>query len=177
MTRALRVRGTTHREMGFTLIELLVVISILGVLGAISVGALRAYQRSQEEGGSAHGVVTTLRNAAERAQSEGRTYCVSLNSATTYSIWRYSCQSGWTSNGNTAAQVATGTAVTGSTTTLGSASFAPGVNAGSCSASLGCVYFYPRGTASAGSVVVSRSGSSKTYTVKVEGLTGRVSLA
>ena len=36
------------------------------------------------------------------------------------------------------------------------------------------VYFYPKGSASGGNVVVVRSGSSKTYTVTVEGLTARV---
>ncbi len=37
------------------------------------------------------------------------------------------------------------------------------------------VYFYERGSASKGSVVVVRSGSSKQYTVNVAGLTARVS--
>ena len=38
------------------------------------------------------------------------------------------------------------------------------------------VTFFARGTATPGSVRVVRSGSSKVYTVSVEGLTGRVAL-
>ena len=36
--------------------------------------------------------------------------------------------------------------------------------------------FFARGTASPGSVRVTREGSSKVYIIQVEGLTGRVSL-
>jgi hypothetical protein len=39
------------------------------------------------------------------------------------------------------------------------------------------VTFTARGTSTDGSVTVTRTGSSKVYTLKVEGFTGRVSLA
>ena len=39
----------------------------------------------------------------------------------------------------------------------------------------GAAYFYARGSAAKGDLVVARNGEPKTYTVSVEGLTGRVS--
>jgi hypothetical protein len=44
-----------------------------------------------------------------------------------------------------------------------------------CPGSNSCAYFYPRGTALAGNLNVSRSG--KTYSIHVERLTSRVSMA
>jgi hypothetical protein len=58
---------------------------------------------------------------------------------------------------------------------LTNVSFAAGSGVGSCPAGSGrCVYFYPRGTASAGKLGVSQGGN--TFTVNVDGLTGRVYL-
>jgi type II secretory pathway pseudopilin PulG len=158
------------------LVELLVAMVIVGIVGTIAVWGLRTYQRQQQLTGTTNAVVSALRNTAERAQSEGRTYCVQFASGgTTWSVWRYSCQSGFTSNGNTASRVLSNQRVQGSDVVLSGASFAAGTNAGTCPpGSLACVYFYPRGTASAGQLLVSRGGAAST--VKVEGLTGRVYL-
>jgi type II secretion system protein H len=167
-------RPAVRGDGGFTLIEVIVVMALVGILSATAVWGLRAYQRSQDEQTTATQMVATLRNLAERAQSEGRTYCLSFDSTKTWSEWRYSCQSGWTSGSDTATRVSTGDHVQGANTSLTGISFAAGVSAGTCATT--CIYFYPRGTASAGSLTVRRSGSAKTYLVKVEGLTGRVYL-
>lgn len=169
-------RSAASADAGFTLIELLVTMALLGILSATAVWGLRAYQHSQDESGSAHAVLSGLRNVAERAQSEGRTYCVSFDTATSWSIWRYSCQAGWTSGANTATQVATNQHLQGNST-ITAISFAAGVSVGTCSAgSNRCAYFYPRGTASAGSLSIGRPGNPTVYTVHVEGLTGRAYL-
>jgi hypothetical protein len=64
--------------------------------------------------------------------------------------------------------------------TLSSFSFTPPAatipgQATSCPTANGCAYFYPRGTALGGGLQVTRTG--KTYTISVEGLTSRVSMA
>ena len=53
---------------GFTLIELLVVISIMGLLGTISVGGYRAMQRGMAERGVMESVNSFIRAAYQRAQ-------------------------------------------------------------------------------------------------------------
>lgn len=163
---------------GFTLMEMLTALLIFSILSVIAVWGLRAYQRVQEERGTATVLLSALRNAAEQAQSEGRTYCVSLDSSTSWSVWRYSCQSGFTANpGGASVRVLTNQRVQGSDVTLASISFAAGsANVGTCPAGSGkCVYFYPRGTASAGSLQVVRPGG-RTITINVDGMTGRVYL-
>lgn len=172
-------RAVRHREPdgGFTLVELLVAMIVFGVVASISVWGLRSFQRAQDESGTAHDVVAALRNVAERAQSEGRTYCVSFDTGTQWSVWRYSCESGWTNAGDTATRVLSGQHVQGDSAITVSVPFAASTHGDTCTAGAGrCAYFYPRGTASAGTLVVNRGSSGKTYTIKVEGLTGRVDM-
>ena len=170
-------------EGGFTLVDMLVAFVIIGLMGTIAIWGLRGYQHSQEMAGTSHSVVSALQSAGERAQSEGRTYCVQFDgSGTSWSVWRYSCQAGFTASpGGAAAQVLTNQRVQGSQVYLsvkaGDAFPSSGANAGTCpSGSLACVYFYPRGTASSGSLLVHRVGQTSTFEVHVEGLTGRVDL-
>lgn len=165
------------------MIELMVTILIFGLLSSIAMWAIRGYQRAQEFSGTAHTLVSSLRAVGERAQSEGRTYCVNIDaSGSSWSVWRYSCQSTFVSSpGGTAAQVLSNQRVEGSDVTLavksGAAFPSSGSNAGACpSGSVACVYFYPRGTASSGILLVQQAGQSNSFEVKVEGLTGRVDL-
>lgn len=55
-------------KKGFTLIELLAVISIMGVLGTISVGGYRQMQRGIEERGAIQNANQFIRSAYQRAQ-------------------------------------------------------------------------------------------------------------
>jgi prepilin-type N-terminal cleavage/methylation domain-containing protein len=159
-------------EQGFTLIEMIVTLAIAGILMAIGTWAMRSYLIANRESGTAQEVRSALRAGAEQSLSEGRTYCVYFTS-TTWTTYRSDC--------TVAANKVDGPHnVEDSSITLASIAFPaplPPVvgQTTACPTANRCAYFYPRGTALAGSLRITRPG--KSYTVNVEGLTGRVSLA
>jgi Tfp pilus assembly protein FimT len=149
------------------MVELMVTLAIAGLLMAAATLGMRTYLKATRESGTATDIRSALRNASERSIADGVTYCVKFTS-TTWTTYIHDC--------TVAADAVDGpTKVEESSVTL-SASFSvvsePGY-VSACPAGAGCAYFYPRGIATGGTVTVSRPG--KTYTVKVEGLTGRVS--
>jgi prepilin-type N-terminal cleavage/methylation domain-containing protein len=159
-----------RRDDGFTMLELLVTMLLGSILMATAVWGIHRYMVVERHSGTASDVRSTLRNAGERALSEGRAYCVYFTS-TTYTLYRYDC--------TVAADKVRGPMkAQDPTITFTSVSFpAPAVvnpsQTSACPAAGACAYFYPRGTALAGSLAVSRPG--KAYTITVEGLTARVS--
>ena len=166
--------GNPHRarDAGTTLLELVVTMSIASVLMSLGLYSARSYLIAHRESGTATDIRSALRNAGEQSLSEGRTYCVYFTS-TTWAVYKANC----TISGK---KVTGPNAVQDPSITLSSVSFpAPASplpnQTTACPAAGRCAYFYPRGTALAGSLVVSRPG--KTYQIDVEGLTGRVSLA
>jgi prepilin-type N-terminal cleavage/methylation domain-containing protein len=176
-SRGRRLRSSGG-DRGFTLVELAMTTMIAGIFMALALWGMRGYLNASNESATTQDIVASLRNVAQQAQSEGRTYCVAFkNNGRTWSVWRYSCQATYVVNGFTPRQTQ-GSLSTKGSSLFGTVSFAAGVNAGSCPYSQpagGCVYFYPRGNASGGTLQVTRPGSSTTYTVTVDGMTGRVS--
>ena len=63
---------------GFTLIELMVTMVIAGLLFALAVGGYRAYAASQAQRGTAEGIVVLMREAQQRAVTEGVAYGIDL---------------------------------------------------------------------------------------------------
>src|SRR4051812_18594168 len=151
---------------------MLITLSIGSVLMAIATWGMRAYLIANREGNTARDIRSALRNAGEQALSEGRTYCVYFT-ATTWTVYRSDC--------TVAANKTSGPLqVEDPSITLASVSFpAPATpivgQSTACPQSGQCAYFSPRGTALAGSLRVTRP--SKAYTITIEGLTARVSLA
>jgi prepilin-type N-terminal cleavage/methylation domain-containing protein len=156
-----------REDDGFTMIELMVVMVIASALMAIGVFSLANYQKTSQQRGTAREVVSQLRNASERAISEGRTYCIDIApdqlSTTT---WQRACGPAGTALGDTAR--------TQSSRVTLEATVTNPTPPPACPTSHQCIYFYPRGTATPATVVVRSSARAKTYTVTVEGLTARV---
>ena len=155
---AARDRG----EGGFTMIELLVAMVIMGVLAALATPAWKTYQVNQERVSASREVVSVLRTAQIRATAEEATYRIDVNPATrTLTVFRF--------NGASYVQRSV-SRIEGRTVRLGQVAFADKTGASTTSA-----YFYPRGTASPGKIVVSLEGRPQQHVITVEGLTGRVS--
>lgn len=155
------------RDSGFTLIETLVVISLMGALMAILVSGWSGWSRASEHKGAARELQSVLRQTQQRAVTAGESLCVAFDIAdNSYTVRRGTCPA-------TTGTVLTGPVELGSHVRLSAAAFTSTqvgdpVQTG--------VSFSSRGTAWPGQVSVVRDDSSKSYTVAVEGLTGRVSL-
>jgi prepilin-type N-terminal cleavage/methylation domain-containing protein len=163
-------RHSLRSDAGITMIELMATLALASVLMATATWTLKPLLRAYRLEGTATDVRSTLRNAAERSLSEGRTMCVAFT-ATTWTMYKGSCVTGTKVDGAfkvadpqftlTPTFVPPATAIPNQTT--------------ACATGNACAYFYPRGNALAGTVRVARTG--KSYTVTVEGLTARVSKA
>lgn len=154
------------RDRGFTLVELLVTVSLLGTVMGFAVGGWTSWARASEHSGTARELQSVLRQAQQRAVTEGRAVCVDVDVAgNRYTMFRGACDD--------AARVRVLGPVVGDSADvrLSEPSFS-GVSGTSTG-----VTFSSRGTAWPGQVKVTREGSTKQYVVRVEGLTGRVSLA
>jgi type II secretion system protein H len=155
------------RDSGYTLIEVMVTLALLGVIMAIAVSGWSSWARASEQSGTARAIESAMRQAHQRAVTEGRAMCILFDDAAdTYALYRGACDDagktllrGPMDTQSEAVQIA-----------------APGFTSGTGTPSTG-VTFQARGTAWPGDVTVTRDSSSKVYTLEVEGLTGRVSLS
>ena len=154
-----------NRDDGFSMIELLVTISLLVIMMTIAISGWTSWAKASSQSGAARELLSVMRQAQVRAVTEGRAICVGFRVAQNdYTVYRGPCDD--------AAKVRIRSSLVSSSADvrLSSPAFT-----GTSGVSTG-VTFNARGTAWPGSVQVTRAGSSKTYNLTVEGLTGRVSL-
>jgi prepilin-type N-terminal cleavage/methylation domain-containing protein len=163
------VQRLPRDESGFTLIELLVTLSISAILLATAGSSLASWSDSTAHKGARDEVVSALRMTAQRALSEGRTYCLAFGANGSWSTYRTQCGSAGVLVGSGQGLETTGETVTAAF--VYDSSLVSTCTTGSGASS--CAYFYPRGTASRGTVTVAREGK-PTYTINVEQLTSRV---
>lgn len=155
----------THRstDSGFTLIEMLFTMVLMGILMAIAIPSWRGYQRAQEQSGSERDLISFLRDGQVRAVDEEVKYrAVFANDGKSVTLQRWNGAS-WVNGGGSLSP-------NGATVTYDSPKFTQADGS-----TQNYVTFFASGAASPGTVNVLRAGSSKVYTVTVEGLTGRVS--
>lgn len=150
------------RDSGYTLIEVMVTIALMCAVMAIAVAGFNRWSAASQQSGTAREIQSLMRQAQQRAVTEGRAMCVQFTSSPArYTLYRGACDDSAKAK------------VNGPFETNGSG---VGIGAPVFTGSSGGATFFARGTASPGSVTVTRDGSSKVYTLEVEGLTGRVSL-
>lgn len=156
-----------RQDAGFTMIEVLVTTSLMTVLMTAAVSGWASWSRAHAHEGAAVDLQSTLRHAQQRAVTEGTSLCLRFEEAA--DSWRLEdgrCESvggpllGGPWSLDDPALDLVSPRFTGAGGTL-----VPGVT------------FSPRGTASPGSVTVTREDSDHRWTVHVEGLTGRAAIS
>lgn len=134
--------------------------AMIGILLAMAAPAWQRYQANQEDRSAAAAVVSMMRNAHVRATSEATSYRVDVDAANRQlTLLRY--------DGSSYVVLRT-EKLAGSRVRVDEVDFDN--NAGVETSA----YFYARGTASPGEVVLKRTDRDLEHTITVEGLTGRV---
>jgi prepilin-type N-terminal cleavage/methylation domain-containing protein len=164
--KTMQVPTSDHeRDGGYTLVELMVTIALLSTLMAIAVSGWSSWAKASAHSGTAREIQSAMRQAQQQAVTEGRAMCVWFDGPTSFTVFRGRCSD------------ATKEPVLGPVETPPHVQIAsPSFTSSAGTATTG-VSFHGRGTASPGAVRITRSGSSKVYTITVEGLTGRVSVS
>lgn len=158
--------------------ELLVTMALIATIASTGVVALRHYHRAQALRAAQRTVASELRQVQQRSMAESypNAYGVRFTKGTSaWSTVRLNTKTG------TCAVVTTHTLEGGVTISQSGTAFAAAVGSAACvNASPGAssanvvTFFYPSGTADAGSVVLTSQANDSLRTVSVSKLTGRV---
>jgi prepilin-type N-terminal cleavage/methylation domain-containing protein len=162
-----------HAEAGFTLVEFASAMVLFSILSAMAVVGLRAFTAAHAESGTKSELVSALRYAQTRAITEGTTYCVDFSTTNKWSVYRVAgLGTGTLPVGFSC--VTSGTKMRGPFSTQSTVSVTSPVFTQRDGSTTTYALFYPRGSASPGSLTIRRSSTSKQYVLTVEALTARV---
>jgi prepilin-type N-terminal cleavage/methylation domain-containing protein len=175
-----------RRESGFTLIELLVVIGISAVLMTLAASAVRHFWFVNAADGAAEKVVSELRGLQQRTAAEshpmvyGAWFKEDVETAQ-WGILKYDPKDASSSSDDVCSPLGTaqrfGDGVTISNANFDSAgSTIDSKCAAAAPAGSDLVFFYARGSATAGTISLDHEAISAPLTVEVSGVTGRVEL-
>lgn len=172
------MRRPTSQDEGFTMVELVVVTLLVGILASIGMYGFVASQKSMAARGTQRELTSNLRALQVRAVGENTAYCVDLGVSggktwTVYRLGSTASSTSWAMPAGFTCSAANGTAA-GTYSAQSSSSISGAAFEQRNGSTTSFAVFYPRGTASAGSVRVTRDGVAK-YTLTVDGLTARVS--
>ena len=153
-----------HGDGGYTLIEVMVTIALLSAIMLIAISGWSSYAKASAQDGAAQEVQSVLRQAQQRAVTEGSSMCVEFDTVhSSFRLYRHACDDSPTA-------LEGPWKVDDHNVRLDSAKFTSPAGPDQTG-----VTFTPRGTAWPGEVRIKRSGSTEVRVVRVEGLTGRVS--
>lgn len=162
--------STPRPEDGYTISELLVVMALLGAMMAIAVTGYSAWSKASGQRGAAEELQSVLSQVHQRAVTEGTAMCVSFDVAgNRFSVFRGRC-------GDTTKELVQGPVALRDGVRLSAPAFAWDTDGDGTGETFTAVAFYARGDAWPGTVELRRDGSNTSYTLTVEGLTGRVSV-
>ena len=147
-------------DRGFTLLEVISTCLLLGILLGLAIGPWQSYRAARAHIEARNELVATLRHAQISSVAEAVTYRVDITDTTAVT---YRVVGG------------VGTEKRRFEIDHPSVRFSAPAFEDTAGATVTSAFFYPKGSASRGSVDVVRDGRSKVYTVSVEGLTARVS--
>lgn len=174
-------REMLKQQDGFTLVELLVVILLSAILMTLSASALRTYWFTQALETSGQDVVSQFRQLQQRTDSFGHPLVYGARFEVGTSRWavvRYDPKSATVTSDDVCDVTTQQTFADG--VTISAADFEPpsGILVSKCAgSSQKFVFFYARGTATAGSVTLTHPITGKTRTISVLPLTGRARLS
>ena len=151
-------------DAGYTLAEVMVVVLIMGIIAFLGAGSFQKWALASAHKGTSVDMQTVLRQTHIRAITEGVSFCVSFDTTGgTYTVSRYACETA-------TVKVSGPYAVNDPRVLLVAPQFLQRDGT-----TLPAVTFRPTGSASPGTVSIRRVGQPQSYTLAVEGFTGRVS--
>lgn len=171
---------TRSDERGFTLIEMLTAVSLLGLLMVLGAGAFQRYAHRQSLDAGTDRVVGELRALQQRVVSESNPLVYGariVDGSGALELVRFNPNQAIGSQCAIVETVELTGGLFSSPVQLQAASFSDGEPVPTCTTELGAaeyVFFYARGTATAGTVQVFQPNISDLETITVTDLTARV---